>query len=111
MLRMPVALAAHETGLTITFSAPLARSSAVDPASWGYTSWSLERSKNYGSEHVDERGHAITAVDLSSDGLTACLSIEGFAPTTCYELRWDLAAEDGSRGKGRIHGTVHATRP
>ena len=111
MLRMPVALAAHETGLTITFSAPLARSPAADPASWGYTSWSLERSKNYGSEHVDERGHAITAVDLSSDGLTARLSIEGFAPTTCYELRWDLAAEDGSRAKGRIHGTVHATRP
>jgi hypothetical protein len=111
MLRMPVALAAHETGLAITFSAPLARSPAVDPASWGYTSWSLARSKNYGSEHVNERGHAITAVDLSSDGLTARLSIEGFAPTTCYELRWDLAAEDGSRAKGRIHGTVHATRP
>ena len=111
MLRMPVALAAHETGLTITFSAPLARSPAADPASWGYTSWSLERSKNYGSEHVDERGHAITAVDLSSDGLTARLSIEGFAPTTCYALRWDLAAEDGRRAKGRIHGTVHATRP
>ena len=100
--RMPVKLAATATGLRLEFSDPLAAAGR-----WTYKSWGLRRSKDYGSPHVGERGHEITAAELSSDGRTVTLEIADFAPTWCYELAWDVPAGDGQAVRGRIHGTLH----
>ena len=106
-LRMPLELAATSAGLRLTFSDPLDAVKAVDPRAWHYKSWGLKRTANYGSNHVDEKDHSVTSVDISSDGRTATLHIEGFAPTWSYEVTWNTAAADGASLQGRLHGTIH----
>jgi hypothetical protein len=109
-IRLPLEMSATAGGLRITFSDPLDRARAADSKHWTYTSWGLKRTARYGSDHVDERGHRISDVQVSSDGRTVTLGIEGFSPTMGYELSWDVPAADGSAVRGRIHGTVHAAR-
>ena len=108
-LRIPVSLTATDRGFRIEFSDPVGADAAAHR--WSYASWGLKRSQNYGSPHVDEHPHAIESVDVSSDGRVVTLRIADFAPSWCYELRWDLPAADGTPVRGRIHGTVHATGP
>lgn len=107
-LQMPVELAAAADGFVVTFSAPLDREQAADPARWSCRSWRLARTEKYGSPHVDERGLKVAGVDVSSDGRTATVRLEGFGPMQCYGLTWRLTAADGSPVAGRIDGTVHA---
>jgi len=109
-LRLPLEMSATAGGLRLTFSDPLDRERAADPKHWTYTSWGLKRTARYGSDHVDERGHRISDVQVSGDGRTVTLGIEEFSPTMGYELSWDVPAADGSPVRGRIHGTVHAAR-
>ncbi len=107
-LRMPVELATTADGLRLTFSEPLDRTRATDPQAWHYKSWGLKRTANYGSNHIDTQEHRLKAADLSSDGRTVTLHIEGIAPTWCYEVRWNVADADGAPLEGRIHGTIHS---
>ena len=108
-LRMPLELEATATGLRLTFSDPLDRTRAADPENWTYTSWRLERTARYGSDHIDERRHRVESMEVSSDGRIVTIGIENFAATMGYELAWDVVAADGGDVRGRIHGTVHAT--
>jgi hypothetical protein len=104
--RMPLSLEATPDGLRVEFSDPVTTDATRHR--WTYSSWGLKRSKNYGSQHIDERTHAIEAVDVSSDGRVVTLRVADFAPTWCYELRWEVPAADDTPVRGRIHGTVHA---
>ena len=103
-------MSATAGGLRLTFSDPLDRERTTDPQHWTYTSWGLKRTERYGSDHVDERCHCVDSVEVSSDGCTVTLGIDGFSPTMGYELSWDVPAADGTPVRGCIHGTVHAAR-
>ena len=106
-LHMPTELSAQSDGFSVTFSSPIDRAKASEPQSWRYRTWGLNRSARYGSEHVGEQARRITGVDVSSDDRTVTVRIEDFGPTQCYELAWELAAADGAKEAGRIHGTLH----
>jgi hypothetical protein len=67
----------------------------------------LRRSESYGSPHIDEREHAVRSATVDGDGRTVRIEVDGFAPTTCYELRYELKGEDGRTFRGAIDGTVH----
>jgi hypothetical protein len=105
---MPIDLLATADGLAVTFSVPLDRERATDPGNWSYRAWQLDRTERYGSPHVNEHPLKILAVDLSSDGRTATVRIEGLEPTPCYELAWSVAAAHATPIRGRINGTLHA---
>jgi hypothetical protein len=60
--------------------------------------WSLLRSKNYGSQHLNERNLSITQTQWSDDHRSVTLIIPDLAPTHCYELKI---------GDRIIHGTIH----
>ena len=109
-VRLPIEMSATAGGLRLTFSDPLDRERTTDPQHWTYTSWGLKRTERYGSDHTDERCHCVDSVEVSSDGCTVTLGINGFSPTMGYELSWDVPAADGTPVRGCIHGTVHAAR-
>jgi mono/diheme cytochrome c family protein len=90
--RVPVAVRAAKGTLTVTFSDP------VEPADCAIKVWSLKRTKNYGSQHHDERELAIRAVQAGVDPRTLTFEIPELAPTDCYELKI---------GDRVLHGTIH----
>jgi putative heme-binding domain-containing protein len=106
-MRVPAAIHATPEGLTVTFSDPIDRATAGEAGRWGFRSWRLRRSESYGSPHIDEREHAVRSATVDGDGRTVRIEVDGFAPTTCYELRYELKGEDGRTFRGAIDGTVH----
>ena len=104
---MPIGLSARSHRLAITFTGPLDRKTACDPAHFTAKTWSLKRTVNYGSDHLDERPARITQVTLSDDGRTVFLEIPDLRPTWCMEITYAIRAESGEPVEGVIHNTIH----
>ncbi len=92
--QVPLAIHAARGAMAVTFSDPV----AVETRDCAMKAWSLQRTKNYGSKHLDERELSIRAVKLSADRRTVTLDIPDLAPTHCYELKI---------GNRVLHGTIH----
>jgi putative heme-binding domain-containing protein len=103
----PVGMSTKNGGLALTFSAPLDRTKAVDPASYQVKTWSLKRSVRYGSDHIDEKPSRVLGVGLSADGRTVTLEIEGFRPVACIEISYALRGSEGEIVNGQFDGTIH----
>jgi hypothetical protein len=106
-LGIPIALHAEPGGITLTFPEPLDRAAAADVAAWQVRTWGLERTPNYGSDHVDEKPRAVEAAEVSADGRRVTLRVPDFGPTWCYAVEWAVKAADGGPVRGVLHGTLH----
>ena len=98
---------AERDGISLTLSGQLDRDSAIDSANYTVRAWSLRRTKNYGSKHIDERTLKVTKAELADDGKSVRLTIPEMAPTWCMEIRYRLKSAEGLPVNGRIHNSVH----
>ena len=104
---LPVQLRAQKTGVQIEWTDPISRAAAEDPKNYQITAWDLKRTKNYGSDHYNERPWPVERAELASDGKTVTLSIPDIAPTWSMEIRAFLESPDGTAFDRRIHNTIH----
>jgi hypothetical protein len=104
---LPVGMRAQPDGIELRFGAPIDPETACDPESYGIQVWSLKRSKNYGSKHIDERPLAVKSASISDDGRTVRLVVEDLQPTWCIEVRVDVDTAAGELLSAVIHGTIH----
>jgi len=104
---VPVELHARRHAMAITFTGPLDRKAAADPAHYTAKTWSLKRTADYGSDHYDERPARIAAATVSSDGRTVVLDVPELRPTWCMEITYAVRGEGGQPVEGAIHNTVH----
>ena len=91
----------------MSFSDALPKSSVEDKKNYEAKIWSLKRSGNYGSKHVNERKLEVTRASLSADGKTLRLEIANFQPTWCMEIKCSFESSTGERIERVIHNTVH----
>ncbi len=105
-MHLPLELHAAKTGLKLVFSEPLDPKS-IDPANIDVKTWSLKRTKNYGSEHYDEKPLTIRSASLSDDGRILTIDADDLRPTWCMEIRYSLKSADGQSIDGTIHNTIH----
>ena len=106
-LYVPVRLQARHDGIAITFSGALDRRAATLASGYSVRVWGLNRSVNYGSDHIDERALPVRSVTLSEDGRRVLLSIPNLAPTWCMAIKYTIRAADGSAVVGEIDNTIH----
>ena len=85
----------------------LDRKAAADPTNYGARTWSLKRTVNYGSDHIDERPARIAAAKVSDDGRTVFLEIPEIRPTWCMEITYAIRGESGEAVEGAIDNTIH----
>ncbi len=104
---LPVGLKALQDGVEITFSDPLDPDAASEPDRFQVTVWDLKRTKNYGSEHFNERKLQVTSAELSDDGTAVRLTIPGLEPTWGMEMICRLRTSDGKEVRRVIHNTIH----
>ena len=69
--------------------------------------WSLKRTVNYGSDHIDERPARIAAAKVSDDGRTVFLEIPELRPTWCMEITYAIRGESGE--PSRAPSTTRST--
>jgi hypothetical protein len=107
---LPVGLSAERAGIAITFSDRLDPEAASDSANYAVKTWGLERSRAYGSKHIDEHPSIIRKATLRNDGRTVSLEIPGIAPTWCMEIKYSIKGASGEPIDGAINNTIHALR-
>ena len=88
------------------FTEPL-DSRSIDPANIHVKTWSLKRTKNYGSEHYDEKQLTIRGTSLSDDGRTLIIDAAELVPTWCMEIQYAVKSATGIPVAGKIHNTIH----
>jgi hypothetical protein len=105
-VHLPLTVHAARGRLEVVLSdAPDAAS--IIPGAFRFTNWSLKRSSNYGSQHLNERTLEITTATLGRDGRTVMLGIPSLQPTDCYELEMKMRSPDGTDVNRSLHGTIH----
>jgi hypothetical protein len=107
---VPLGLSAGKKELKITFSDRLDAKSAGSLDNVLVKTWSLKRTKDYGSKHYGEKTLAVRRLSLSKDGKTLTVEVPDIAPTWCMEIKYALTGEGGKPVKGTIHNTVHRLR-
>jgi hypothetical protein len=110
-VNIPTKLHAAEDGIAITFSDPLDRSASVETDRYSVRTWDLKRTKQYGSEHYNERELEIERAELDGDGRTLRLFLPDLKPTWGMEIVCRLKGSDGEEFRRVIHNTVHFLAP
>ena len=76
-----------ESGFELTFTKPVERATAADPAAYSLMHYYYLYHAQYGSPKTDVTPVKVTSVTVSDDGLRARLAVEGLVPGRVYELR------------------------
>jgi hypothetical protein len=105
-VHLPLSVRARADGLVLTFSDPLDAKTTGENSRFLLKTWSLARTANYGSKHLNESTAKIVRSSLL-DPRTVLLEVENFSPSQCYELNYDLVDSTGAPFKGNLHGTIH----
>jgi hypothetical protein len=109
-VHLPVGLHARPGKLEIVFSGPLDADSVSDISNFHVKVWSLQRTANYGSPHINERPLEVRSAELSDDQRTLTLHIPEMEPTWCMEVRYRLRSLSGQPVDGTLHNTIHQLR-
>jgi putative heme-binding domain-containing protein len=104
---LPLGLRARPGEIEIDFSDPLDRSAASEPDRYEVTAWDLQRTREYGSEHFNQRALTIQSAELAADDRTVRLRIDQLQPTWGMEIRCRLKTVDGREVRRVIHNTIH----
>jgi hypothetical protein len=110
-LIVPVVLRATEDGLELTFDCELDREFVERTENYEVRRWSLNRTSNYGSPHVDEMDLEVSSVKLGPDGKTLFLQIPGIAPTMGMACEYRVRSAAGEIAEDEIHNTIHHLSP
>ena len=105
-LRLPAQLHTSKTGIDLKFLVHLLPES-VTRDNVSVKVWSLERTANYGSKHIDEKPLVVEKAELGSDRRSVHLHIPTIQPTWCMEIRYYFKDADGQPVEGKIHNTIH----
>lgn len=100
----PLELKARKSGMEIRFSDPINTPKAGD---FAVKVWSLKRTADYGSKHIDEHPLKVTEARLSPDNQTVFLAIPEITPTMSMEIKCELRGPDGAVVSRVIHNTIH----
>ena len=78
---------ARSDGFEITFTAPVDRATAGDPASYGVNSFTYKYHHIYGSPVINQVSHGIRSVVVSPDGLSARLVLDSLRQGYIFEIK------------------------
>ncbi|TWT34435.1 DUF6797 domain-containing protein [Blastopirellula retiformator] len=106
-LHLPVGLKANLHGITITFTEPIQKQAAEDPANYLIEAWGLKRSARYGSDQYDRHDLPVKSAALSADGKSVTLTIPDLKPTWCMEIAYELSSVAGEEFQGVIQNSIY----
>ena len=103
---LPIGLSARTDGLHLRFAEPLAAGSVL-PERVHVKAWDLKRSERYGSDHINERTLQVIKTELSEDGTSVRIEVDGLSPTWGMEILYDFRSRSDQVVSGKIHNTIH----
>ncbi len=104
---VPIDLNATKIGMRVRFSEELDRVSSEDISNFEVKTWELKRTRNYGSDHYNEKQLEISSVKLQEDKKTIMIVIPDIEPVWQMEIAFALKDGNGVLTKGIIQNTIH----
>lgn len=98
---------ARPDGFELTFTKPVDRSVAADPATYQASGFTYHYHSTYGSEPINQETLPVRAVEVSEDGLKARISVGGLRKGYIHELK--LPALRSDSGEPLLHDTAYYT--
>lgn len=98
---------ARPDGFELSFTQPVDRASASNPASYEMASFTHERWENYGSPEIDRLDLTIHRATVAEDGLSVRLYVDGLRPTYVHELM--LPRVRNEAGDPLLHAEAYYT--
>jgi hypothetical protein len=111
---MPRELHVTKSGIYITFTQPLDRSSAESVSNYSLARWNYRWSAAYGSDLFKRNGEKgkeqvpIQSARLEEDGRTVFLGVPDMTEIMQMHTKYDIRAADGTRAKAEIYHTVNS---
>ncbi|MCH1506499.1 MAG: DUF1592 domain-containing protein [Verrucomicrobiales bacterium] len=106
-MNLPIDLKATPEGIQLGFTNALDREAAAKIESYKIKTWSLKRTKNYGSRHYDEKPLEVAQATVSDDGKSVFLSIPEINTTWCMEVKIQVTDTQGKMVERILHNTIH----
>jgi len=106
-LHLPVALKAYKRQIHIRFSDPLDQQVASQITNYNINTWSLKRTRNYGSDRYEVQDLEVIDARLISDNKTIILEINDLKPAWVMEINYILRGENGKIFRGTVQNTIH----
>lgn len=94
-------------GFELAFTKPVNKKLAEDIARYGVTGFTYVYHKKYGSPIVDQKNCTVTRVEVSADGLTVNLYIQGLREGYVHQL--DVSAIRSQAGEAVLHPVAYYT--
>ncbi|MDB2642424.1 cytochrome C oxidase Cbb3, partial [bacterium] len=102
---VPTQLRATKSGISFQLSDPIDPAS-VKPGNFQVEAWELQRSKNYGSKHLNQREWRVARAEVDEDRKTVTLTIPEIEPTWSMSIEMALQGPDGEAIERVIHNSV-----
>ena len=109
-VHLPVGLNARKDGILIHFSDKIDIQTASNADNYSVRTWDVKRTKNYGSEHYNEKRLEVTYAAVTDNGVSVVLTIPDIKPTWGMEISYSIKTAEGKTLQGRIHNTIHKLR-
>ena len=97
----PHRIEARPDGFEITFTMPVDRTAAADPASYKVSSFTYKYHNIYGSPPINQLGHGIRDVVVSRDGRSARIVVDSLRQGYIHEIR--MAGVKSEAGAPLLH--------
>ena len=107
---LPVGLNTRKDGILIRFSDKIDIQTASNADNFSVRTWDVKRTKNYGSEHYNEKKIEVTHAAVTDKGVSVFLTIPDIKPTWGMEIVYSIKTAERKTLQGRIHNTIHKLR-
>ena len=106
---LPTQVVARPGQISLTFTEPL--DPATPASAIAVKTWSLRRSADYGSQHINEHPLTVTKIQFSPDQRTITLHLPDLAPAHSVAITWNMRDAAGTAFTGSLHHTIHTLTP
>jgi hypothetical protein len=106
---LPTHVVARPEQISLTFTEPL--DPATPASAIAVKTWSLRRSADYGSQHINEHPLTVTKIQFSPDQRTITLHLPDLAPAHSVAITWNMRDAVGTAFTGSLHHTIHTLTP
>lgn len=110
-LSLPIKLGAEQDGIKLTFADELDGDYVQEIANFEVQTWEILRSRKYGSKRYNIQTLPISKVQLSNEGKTVKLFLEGIKPVDIMTIDYKVRDAKGREFNGTVQNTVHHLRP
>ena len=98
---------ARSDGFELTFTKPVNREIAADPSSYHITGFTYKYHSTYGSPIVNQETGVVRGVQVSEDGMSARIAVDGLRKGYIHELK--LTSMRSSEDESLLHDVAYYT--